>query len=70
MTPLPATPPLRQGSLSDRQIRQIERALAALGDYGEVRLIKEKGRLRFIQTVTSEVVWDAPDSAHPHAQTR
>ena len=70
MTPLPATPPLRQGSLSDRQIRQIERALAALGDYGEVRLIKEKGRLRFIQTVTSEAVWDAPDSAHPHAQTR
>ena len=42
---------------------------------GEVRLIKEKGRLRFIQTVTSEAACDAahgagretPATGHPHA---
>ena len=68
MTTLPTTPSLRQGRLSDRPIRPIERALSVWR--GEVRLIKEKGRLRFIQTVTSEAVWDTPDSVHPHAQTR
>lgn len=41
-------------ALTAEHRQQIERALAEVGDYGEVRLIVEKGRLRFIQRVTSE----------------
>lgn len=40
--------------LDAEQIKRIERALAEVGDYGEVRLIKAKGKLRFIQKVSSE----------------
>ena len=43
-------------TLSPQQLQQIEHALAEIGDYGEVRLIIEKGRLKFIQRVTSEEV--------------
>jgi hypothetical protein len=41
-------------ALTAQQVQQINRALAEVGDYGEVRLIVEKGRLRFVQRVTSE----------------
>ena len=41
-------------TLSPQQLQQIDRALAEIGEYGEVRLIIEKGRLKFIQRVTSE----------------
>jgi hypothetical protein len=40
--------------LSPRQIARIDRLLSELGPYGEVRLVKVKGRLRFIQRVDSE----------------
>lgn len=40
--------------LDVEQIKRIERALADVGDFGEVRLIKAKGKLRFIQKVSSE----------------
>ena len=33
------------------QVKQIDQALADMGDFGEVRLIKAKGKLRFIQTL-------------------
>ncbi len=46
--------------LTLEQIRQIDRALAALGPCAEVHLIKAKGRLRFIQKVDSE------STAEPH----
>ena len=49
-------------ALQPHQIKQIERALAEVGDFGEVRLIKAKGKLRFIQRVSSE---DALTSAVP-----
>ncbi|UCD98864.1 MAG: hypothetical protein JSV42_18290 [Chloroflexota bacterium] len=39
--------------LDQRQVKMIDEALAALGDYGELRLIVEKGRLRFIVTQKS-----------------
>lgn len=39
--------------LKSRQIAMIDEALCALGDYGEVRLIVEKGRLRFLVTQKS-----------------
>jgi hypothetical protein len=40
--------------LTLRQIRQIDEALANLGPYAEVKLIKNKGKLRFIQMTESE----------------
>jgi hypothetical protein len=39
--------------LDQRQVKMIDEALAALGDYGELRLVVEKGRLRFIVTQKS-----------------
>ena len=39
--------------LDQRQVKMIDEALADLGDYGELRLVVEKGRLRFIVTQKS-----------------
>ena len=39
--------------LSPNQVQMIDEALASLGDFGEVRLIIEKGRLRFLVTQKS-----------------
>lgn len=39
--------------LDQRQVTMIDEALSALGDYGELRLVVEKGRLRFIITQKS-----------------
>ena len=39
--------------LQPRHIAMIEEALRAVGDYGEVRLVVEKGRLRFLITQKS-----------------
>ncbi len=40
--------------LDAEQIKRIDQALSDIGDFGEVRLIKAKGKLRFIQKVHSE----------------
>jgi hypothetical protein len=42
-------------------IRQIDDALAKLGPFGEVRLIKQRGKLRFIQKVESESIMEGPE---------
>lgn len=39
--------------LTQRQVHMIDEALSTLGDYGELRLIVEKGRLRFLVTQRS-----------------
>jgi hypothetical protein len=39
--------------LNQRQIEMIDEALSGLGEFGEVRLVIEKGRLRFIVTQKS-----------------
>lgn len=39
--------------LEPRQVIMIDEALSALGEYGEVRLIVEKKRLRFLVTQKS-----------------
>jgi hypothetical protein len=39
--------------LDKRQVKMIDEALSALGEYGELRLVVEKGRLRFIVTQKS-----------------
>jgi hypothetical protein len=43
------------------QIQQIDEALAGLGPFAEVRLIKERGKLRFIKKVESESALGPPD---------
>jgi hypothetical protein len=51
--------------LSEQQIAMIEEALACLGEYGEVRLVVERGRLRFIVTQASHDVFKwAPGTIH------
>ena len=54
-------------ALNAPQVQQINRALAEIGDYGEVRLIVEKGRLRFVQRVTSEEAASLAPHAAPTA---
>jgi hypothetical protein len=39
--------------LQPHQVAMIDEALRSLGDFGEVRLIVEKGRLRFVVTQKS-----------------
>ena len=39
--------------LSQHQIRLIEAALDSIGNFGEVRLVVEKGKIRFIVTQNS-----------------
>jgi hypothetical protein len=39
--------------LSSNQINMIDEALGSVGEFGEVRLVVEKGRLRFVVTQTS-----------------
>ena len=36
--------------MDPRQVSMIDEALSSLGDYGELRLVVEKGRLRFLVT--------------------
>ena len=38
------------------QVAHIDRALDDVGDFGEVRLVKARGKLRLIQKLTSEEV--------------
>ena len=45
--------PLRQIKLSASQIRMIDEALSQVGEFGEVRLVVERGRLRFLVTEKS-----------------
>jgi len=40
-------------SLTPRQVQMIDDALRDVGPFGEVRLIKVKGRLRFIEKLES-----------------
>ncbi len=47
--------------LTAHQICQIDDALAGLGPFAEVRLIKNRGKLRFIQKVDSESVLGPTD---------
>ena len=47
--------------LQPADFSKIARALEQVGLYGEVHLVVEKGRLRYIRTVHSEAVLAAPD---------
>ena len=43
----------KDNSLTKRQINMIQEAIDSVGEYGEVRLIVEKNRLRFVITQVS-----------------
>ena len=45
---LPPLSTMPRSTLSSDQVEMIEEALRCAGDYGEVRLVIEKGRLRFV----------------------
>jgi hypothetical protein len=47
--------------LKFEHIRQIDDALAELGPFGEVRIIKQRGKLRFIQKVESESILEGSE---------
>ncbi len=62
----PALPSTRHAALHELPIFltapvacQIEEALRQVGDFGEVRLVVVKGRLRFIQIMRSENIQEA-----------
>jgi hypothetical protein len=44
----------RLHSLTPAQVLAIDRALTALGPFGEVRIVKARGRVRFIETLESQ----------------
>jgi hypothetical protein len=46
------------GVLNSEHIRQIDDALAELGPFGEVRIIKQRGNLRFIQKMESVAIME------------
>ena len=48
--------------LTPWQVQKIDEVLARLGPFAEVRLIKNKGKLRFIQKVESEGILEPPKS--------
>ena len=39
--------------LTPGQVKAIDRALGAIGAFGQVRIVKNKGRVRFIETLES-----------------
>jgi hypothetical protein len=41
-------------ALTSQQVQKIDDALAELGPFAEVRLVKNRGKLRFIRKVESE----------------
>jgi hypothetical protein len=59
--------PVAYRILLPRYIEMIDEALAALEDYGEVRLIVERGRLRFLVTQKSYDLLKFRDGEVVHA---
>lgn len=51
--------------LSPDQVRQIDEALDAVGDYGEVHLIVQRGELRYVNKVESFKAVRRGDGAGP-----
>lgn len=50
--------------LNLEQVKQIDEALASIGDYGEVHLILQHGELRYINKVESQKAWK--NYEHPY----
>ncbi len=54
-----ASPESSLAVLDSNLVHRLDKALAKVGAFGEVRLIVVKGRLRFIQIVQSESISDS-----------
>lgn len=50
------TPAVSEHILRQRDIEFIENALRRVGAFGEVHLVVERGRIRFVRTIKSEAV--------------
>ncbi len=50
--------------LTVQQVKQIDEALASIGDSGEVHLILQHGELRYVNKVESQKAWRPYD--HPN----
>ncbi len=52
---------VHEGNLPPSQVQMIQEALMAVGDFGEVRLVVEKGRIRYIiiQKSLDALSWQA-----------
>jgi hypothetical protein len=51
----------RSTMLTSQQVQQINELLAALGEYGEIHLIIQRGELKYINKVESQKVWTDKD---------
>jgi hypothetical protein len=49
--------------LTPEQVLVVDRALASIGPFGEVRLVKVKGQVRFIQQLNSHSLLQSSASA-------
>ncbi len=49
---------LRLRRLTPDQVRRIDELLVAVGDYGEVHLIVQRGELRYVNKVESYKAWE------------
>jgi hypothetical protein len=47
--------------LTAQQVQQINELLAALGEYGEIHLIVQRGELKYINKVESQRAWTDDD---------
>lgn len=47
-------PPLKLRYLTEAQLIRLEKLLDDVGEYGELHLIIEKGRIKFVQLVKSQ----------------
>ncbi len=54
--PFTLTPNRPLNILKLEHIAQIDEALSELGPFGEVRIIKQRGKLRFIQKLESQSI--------------
>lgn len=56
--------------LSPSQVEKIDEAMANLGPWGEIRLVVQKGRLRFLVTQQSHdaLVWEGEEDGPPEAK--
>ena len=51
-------PDLRLKALTPEQVDRVNELLTSIADYGEIRLIIQRGELRYINKVESYKVWN------------
>jgi hypothetical protein len=59
-------PALQGGGLKKltvEQVQQIDELLARLGEYGEIRLIVQRGELKYINKLESHKAWNTDEES-------